>query len=199
MGQAGGEAGGRPELQGPPLAGPLLARSPVRRPPTSAREGQGSASSLAPPPGREGSGPQPTAWEGRVAPAREGLPSPRHPAGIRGRPQPWGELHPARHSEACGVTRSWCGAGGRSGWEETVLDHKAVEETAEEEGPGRLREKEGFLSMQSKRLWPRLPLVERVLRWEPLGRTPTTTEARQARGTRHHPALLRASNFHDRQ
>lgn len=63
MGQAGGEAGGRPELQGPPLAGPLLARSPVPRPPTSAR-GQGSASSLAPPPGREGSGPQPTAWEG---------------------------------------------------------------------------------------------------------------------------------------
>lgn len=66
MGQAGGEVGGRPGLRGPPLTGPLLARCPV--PPTSVREGQGSASALAPSPGREGSGPQPTAWEGAVLP-----------------------------------------------------------------------------------------------------------------------------------
>lgn len=53
---------------------------------------------------------------------REGLPSPRCPVGIRGRPQPWGELlaeatrtvrrygqvgsAPAHHGEARGVTRS---------------------------------------------------------------------------------------------
>ena len=48
----------------------------------------------------------------------------------------------------------------RPGWEETVLDHKTVEETAEEKGLARLREKEGFLNIQKKRLWMRLSLVE---------------------------------------
>lgn len=175
MGQASGEAGRRLGLQGPPLAGSLLACSPA--PLTSAREGQGSASSLTPSSGREGSGPQPTAWEGAMLPwPSEGLPSPRCPVGIRGRPQPWGELlaeatrtarrhgqagsAPAHHGEARGVTRSWCRAGGRPGWEETVLDHKTVEETAEEKGLARLHEKEGFLNIQKKRLWPRLSLVE---------------------------------------
>ena len=83
MGQASGEAGRRLGLQGPPLAGSLLACSPA--PLTSAREGQGSASSLTPSSGREGSGPQPTAWEGAMLPwPSEGLPSPRCPVGIRG-------------------------------------------------------------------------------------------------------------------
>lgn len=83
MGQASGEAGGRPGLRGPPLIGPLLARCPA--PATSMREGQGSASAPAPSPGREESGPQPTAWEGAVWPwPCRGLPSPRHLAGAEG-------------------------------------------------------------------------------------------------------------------
>ena len=50
------------------------------------------------------------------------------------------------HGEAHAVPWHWYRAGGRPGREETVLDHKAVEKTAEEKGLACLHRKEGFLT-----------------------------------------------------